>query len=104
LLTELEVSIRVSDYVEAKKTAIKIKNNMWKANAIRAKLFSVEDYQFLMAYMKFKQNKYQSALSSLGIMETEHPNSIRVLSLTKDIYQILGNAEKVNEYEIKLLN
>lgn len=102
-LLKFETEIRVGDFSAAKRTAIGLKSRIYTANQVWVKLFTNEDYQYHMAYMKFKQKQYQSCINQLKILEAANPKSKRVLLLKLDTYKALGDVENSIKTENQLI-
>lgn len=67
-LLKFEAEIIAGNFSVAKRTAIGLKSRTYTANQEWVKLFTNEDYQYQMAYMKFKQKQYQSCINQLKIL------------------------------------
>ena len=101
-LLKFESEILSENYTEAKRTAIGVNRMTYTANQDWVKLFTVEDFKYMMAFMKFKQKQYQSCINQIEILEAGFPKSIRLKMLKLDAYKALNNAEKANEIELIL--
>jgi hypothetical protein len=101
-LLKFESEILSDNYTEARRTAINLNRMTYTANQDWVKLFSVEDFKYMMAFMKFKQKQYQSCINQIEILEAGFPKSLRLKMLKLDAYKALNNAEKANEIELIL--
>lgn len=101
-LLKFEAEIISEDYTEARRTAIGLNKLLWTANQDWVKLFTVEDFKYTMAFMKFKQKQYQSCVNQLEVLEAAYPNSLRIKVLKLDAYKAMNNKEKANEIELNL--
>jgi len=90
---KLNVLIHSNQFLKAKTIAREIKNRN-RGFASKKTLFDIGDYKFLLAFMKFKEGKLNSSLSSLILLENEFPNMKRINLLRRDIYLELGEYEK----------
>ncbi len=102
-LLKFEAEIIAGNFSVAKRTAIGLKSRTYTANQEWVKLFTNEDYQYQMAYMKFKQKQYQSCINQLKILEAANPKSKRVLLLKLDTYKALGDIENSIKTENQLI-
>lgn len=102
-LLKFESEIRSENFLEARKTAAVLKNRTYTAQYLDVKLFTIEDYQYQIAYMKFKQEQYQSCINQLKILESANPKSKRVLLLKLDTYKALGDMENAILTENQLI-
>lgn len=89
MISQLDILIRTGDYLQAKKIGIRLKQKSWTATAMNSKLFTQEDFSFLMVFLKYKEGNYNSALLNLNILEQEYPNSGRIKQLKNDINTII---------------
>jgi hypothetical protein len=102
-LLKFESEIRAENFLSARKTAILLKTRSYTANQVWVKLFTIEDYQYQMAYMKFRQKQYQSCINQLKILGSANPKSKRILLLKLDAYNALGDIENSNKTENQLI-
>ena len=102
-LTKLEILIRNNNFIEARKLAVKIRKTAFLAS-ISQKFYNEEDFKFLLAFMKFKQEQYQSVINELTILEQSNPKSKRIMLLKLDTYKALGDSENETLYQSKLSN
>ena len=81
LLSQLDISIRIGNLIEAKKAIVKLKYFSSTSGDLKYRQYSQEDYQFLKCFLKYKEGNLESVLISLEIMGTEYPNNIRIQQL-----------------------
>jgi hypothetical protein len=85
LLSQLDISIRTGNLIQAKKTAIKLKRISGLAHTLNCRQYSQEEFQFLLSFLKYKEGNVESALTSIELLEIDYPNSVRIQQLKNDI-------------------
>ena len=94
-LTRFEILIRTGDLTEAKKEAVKIKPMTY--SIYNASLFSVDDYNFLLALLKFKQGQFQTCLNQIKTIEASNGATSKTLLLKLKTYQAIGDDQSAQE-------
>ena len=86
-LVELEELIKQNRFLEAKSVARFIHSETKIPLQFGGLLpfFEDKDYKFLLSFMKYREGKLQSAISSLTVLEKEYPEMNRTKILKEEI-------------------
>lgn len=98
-MVNLENLIRDGEFAEARKIALELNRMGVIADAMSARLFTNEDFKFLLAYMKYAQKEYESAVSQLKSLNETYPNNKKVVLLLRDTYLKLGKTKEAEAIE-----